>query len=57
MAVPKKKVSKMKRNIHKSTWKKKASIKTQKALSLAKSNIKNFKLNKKGFLAAEVAER
>nr|BBC77692.1 ribosomal protein L32 [Nitzschia sp. NIES-3576] len=39
MAVPKKKVSKMKRNLHRSAWKKKAFKKAQKALSIAKSNI------------------
>lgn len=37
MAVPKKKTSKSKRNKRKATWKHKAAIQAQKALSLGKS--------------------
>ena len=42
MAVPKKRTSKSKKNIRKAIWKKKASLKAQQALSLAKSIIKKF---------------
>ncbi|HLO52122.1 MAG TPA: 50S ribosomal protein L32 [Kamptonema sp.] len=37
MAVPKKKTSKSKRNMRKATWKHKAAVAAQKALSLGKS--------------------
>ncbi len=37
MAVPKKRKSKSKKNMRKTTWKQKASYQAQKALSLAKS--------------------
>jgi large subunit ribosomal protein L32 len=37
MAVPKKKTSKSKRDMRKATWKRKASVAAQKALSLGKS--------------------
>ena len=37
MAVPKKKTSKSKRNSRKATWKRKAAIQAQRALSLGKS--------------------
>lgn len=37
MAVPKKKTSKSKRNSRKATWKHKAAVEAQKALSLGKS--------------------
>ncbi|OCR00377.1 50S ribosomal protein L32 [Oscillatoriales cyanobacterium USR001] len=37
MAVPKKKTSKSKRNMRKATWKHKATVAAQKALSLGKS--------------------
>jgi large subunit ribosomal protein L32 len=37
MAVPKKKTSKSKRNKRKATWKHKAAVQAQKALSLGKS--------------------
>ncbi|MBD2180418.1 MULTISPECIES: 50S ribosomal protein L32 [Oscillatoriophycideae] len=37
MAVPKKKTSKSKRDIRKATWKRKAALQAQKALSLGKS--------------------
>ena len=37
MAVPKKKTSKSKRNHRKATWKRKAALEAQKALSLGKS--------------------
>ena len=37
MAVPKKRTSKSKKNSRKATWKRKADIAAQKALSLAKS--------------------
>ena len=40
MAVPKKRTSKAKKNARKSTWKNKANIQAQKALSLAKSVLK-----------------
>ncbi|WP_390630396.1 50S ribosomal protein L32 [Leptothermofonsia sichuanensis] len=37
MAVPKKKTSKSKRDMRKATWKRKANLQAQKALSLGKS--------------------
>ncbi|HHP7244675.1 MAG TPA: 50S ribosomal protein L32 [Elainellaceae cyanobacterium] len=37
MAVPKKKTSKSKRSMRKATWKRKANLEAQKALSLGKS--------------------
>ncbi|MEO0408673.1 MAG: 50S ribosomal protein L32 [Cyanobacteria bacterium P01_A01_bin.135] len=37
MAVPKKKTSKAKRSIRRSTWKRQAALEAQKALSLGKS--------------------
>ena len=37
MAVPKKKTSKSKKNMRKATWKRKATVAAQKALSLGKS--------------------
>ncbi|HEY9860243.1 MULTISPECIES: 50S ribosomal protein L32 [Trichocoleus] len=37
MAVPKKKTSKSKRDMRKATWKRKAALQAQKALSLGKS--------------------
>jgi large subunit ribosomal protein L32 len=37
MAVPKKKTSKSKRDMRKATWKRKADLQAQKALSLGKS--------------------
>ncbi|MEM9092818.1 MAG: 50S ribosomal protein L32 [Cyanobacteria bacterium P01_F01_bin.53] len=37
MAVPKKKTSKSKRNSRKATWKRKAAVQAQRALSLGKS--------------------
>jgi large subunit ribosomal protein L32 len=37
MAVPKKKTSKSKKNMRKATWKRKAAVAAQKALSLGKS--------------------
>ncbi len=37
MAVPKKKTSKSKRDMRKATWKRKATLEAQKALSLGKS--------------------
>jgi len=40
MAVPKKRVSKAKKNARKSNWKRKAYSQAQKALSLAKSVLK-----------------
>lgn len=42
MAVPKKRTSKSKKNIRKSNWKKKASIKAIKAFSLAKCILKKL---------------
>ncbi|MEL6776352.1 MAG: 50S ribosomal protein L32 [Cyanobacteria bacterium J06597_16] len=41
MAVPKKKTSKSKRNSRKATWKRKAAIQAQRALSLGKSVLTN----------------
>ena len=41
MAVPKKKTSKSKRDQRKATWKRKASLAAQKALSLGKSVLSN----------------
>ncbi len=41
MAVPKKKTSNAKRNMRKATWKRKASLAAQKALSLGKSVLTN----------------
>lgn len=41
MAVPKKKTSKSKRDQRKATWKRKASLAAQKALSLGKSVLTN----------------
>nr|BBC77587.1 ribosomal protein L32 [Nitzschia sp. PL1-4] len=55
MAVPKKKVSKMKRNIHRSLWKKKAFKKAKKFLSIAKSNLSqklDLRVKNNGFLPA-----
>lgn len=48
MAVPKKKTSKSRRDMRKATWKKKALIQAQKALSLAKS-ISTGRSNNRGF--------
>ncbi|WP_088890201.1 50S ribosomal protein L32 [Leptolyngbya ohadii] len=47
MAVPKKKTSKSKRDKRKATWKRKASVAAQKALSLGKSVLTG---RSKGFL-------
>ncbi|MEL6940593.1 MAG: 50S ribosomal protein L32 [Cyanobacteria bacterium J06598_1] len=41
MAAPKKKTSKSKRNSRRATWKKKAAIQAQRALSLGKSVLTN----------------
>ncbi|MEM6255920.1 MAG: 50S ribosomal protein L32 [Cyanobacteria bacterium P01_D01_bin.156] len=41
MAVPKKKRSKSKRNMHRATWKRKAALQAQRALSLGKSVLTN----------------
>jgi large subunit ribosomal protein L32 len=41
MAVPKKKTSKSKRDKRKATWKRKAAVQAQKALSLGKSILTN----------------
>lgn len=41
MAVPKKKTSKSKRNSRKATWKRKAAVQAQRALSLGKSVLTN----------------
>nr|YP_001019169.1 ribosomal protein L32 [Chlorokybus atmophyticus]A2CI70.1 RecName: Full=Large ribosomal subunit protein bL32c; AltName: Full=50S ribosomal protein L32, chloroplastic [Chlorokybus atmophyticus]ABM87963.1 ribosomal protein L32 [Chlorokybus atmophyticus]WKT05687.1 ribosomal protein L32 [Chlorokybus atmophyticus] len=48
MAVPKKRVSKSKRDMRKTTWKNKASKEAKKALSLAKS-VSTGKSKSKGF--------
>nr|YP_009105495.1 ribosomal protein L32 [Parietochloris pseudoalveolaris]AIT94122.1 ribosomal protein L32 [Parietochloris pseudoalveolaris] len=42
MAVPKKRQSKSKKNIRKANWKKKATTQANKALSLAKSVLKDL---------------
>ena len=41
MAVPKKKRSKSKRNMHRAVWKRKAALQAQRALSLGKSVLTN----------------
>ncbi|MEL7334050.1 MAG: 50S ribosomal protein L32 [Cyanobacteria bacterium J06560_2] len=41
MAAPKKKTSKSKRNSRRATWKKKAAVQAQRALSLGKSVLTN----------------
>lgn len=42
MAVPKKRTSKTKKNLRAMTWKKKAEVQAKKALSKAKSTLRNF---------------
>jgi large subunit ribosomal protein L32 len=46
MAVPKKKTSKAKRDQRKATWKRKAALSAQKALSLGKSVLNSPKENR-----------
>lgn len=46
MAVPKKKTSKSKRDMRKATWKRKAALAAQKALSLGKSVLNSPKENR-----------
>jgi len=42
MAVPKKRTSKTKKNLRKTAWKKQAEIQAEKAISKAKSVLKNL---------------
>lgn len=46
MAVPKKKTSKSKRDMRRATWKRKAALAAQKALSLGKSVLNSPKENR-----------
>lgn len=53
MAVPKKKTSKSKRDMRKATWKRKANLQAQRALSLGKSILTG---RSKGFVYEEDTE-
>ena len=53
MAVPKKKTSKSKRDMRKATWKRKADLQAQKALSIGKSILTG---RAKGFVYEEGSE-